>query len=85
MFNSLYTDVVSFFFSFFWKLNIGEHAGEARESERGTRERKKQIFSSSPNPCLLALASINPPQFIFYHARSTDFEEKIEGGLVFNL
>ena len=23
--------------------------------------------------------SINPPLFIFYHARSTDFEEKIEG------
>ena len=23
--------------------------------------------------------SINPPRFFFYHARSTDFEDKIEG------
>ena len=28
---------------------------------------------------LLRWWSINPPRIIFYHARSTDFEEKIEG------
>ena len=27
----------------------------------------------------LALASINPLRFIFYHSRSKDFEDKIEG------
>ena len=27
----------------------------------------------------LALASINPLRFIFYHPRSKDFEDKIEG------
>ena len=43
--NSLYTDIVLFFFSFFLKTS-----GE-----------------------------LNPLRFIFYHLRSTDFEEKIEG------
>ena len=48
---------------------------------RRARERKikKRLFSSSPTPTPLRWGSINPPRFIFYHARSTDFEEKIEG------
>ena len=33
----------------------------------------------SPTPTLLRWRSINPPRFFFYHPRSTDFEEKIEG------
>ena len=33
--------------------------------------------ASTPTP--LCWRSINPPQFIFYHERSTDFEEKVRG------
>ena len=36
------------------------------------------LFSSSPTPTPLRWRSINPLRFIFYNARSTDFEEKIE-------
>ena len=56
-----------------------------RESEASTRakrtgesERGASIFFF-PHPTPLRWRSINPPRFIFYHARSTDFEEKIEG------
>ena len=47
---------------------FGEFASEASARERF-------LF---PSP-LLVSNSINPPLFIFYRARSTDFEEKIEG------
>ena len=54
------------------------------------RRVKKIIFGDRPLPRLskgleseastpLRWRSINSPWFIFYHARSTDFEEKIEG------
>ena len=69
---SLYTDVV--FFLFFVLLeNIGVLESEAsrEQSERARCARKK----NTP----LRWRSINPPRFIFYHARSTNFEEKIEG------
>ena len=49
----------------------GEHASES-ESEREARERK----ITSPTPTPLRWRSINPPRFTFYHARSTDFEDK---------
>ena len=65
---SLYTDVVLFFFSFFSKTSAS------------SRERKIYLlFSSSPTTTPLRWWSINPPRFMFYHARSTDFEEKVEG------
>ena len=48
----------------------GEHASEASE-------REKEFFFPTPTP--LRCRSITPPRFIFYHACSTDFEEKIEG------
>ena len=54
---SLYTDVVLFFCSFFWKTSA--HARK--------------------HPCPVRWRSINPLRIIFYHTRSTDFEEKIEG------
>ena len=59
-----------------------ENEASTRESERGARERKitnDLLFSSSPTTTPLRWRSINPPRFIFNHARSTDFEEKIEG------
>ena len=71
---SLYTDAVLLFFSFFSKTL-------ASENERGAQERKiiNRIFSF-PNLKPLSLAvSKSPAVFVFYHARSTDFEEKIEG------
>ena len=54
------------------------------------RRAEKIIFGDRPLPRLskgleieastpLRWRSINPTWFIFYHARSTDFEEKIEG------
>ena len=52
----------------------GEHA-----SERERKINNDRLFSSSPTTTLLRWRSINPPRFIFIHARSTDFEEKIEG------
>ena len=75
--SSLYTDVVLFFFTFFVLFeNIGEHASEAN-----VRERKiKNVHFLLPTPTSLRRRSINPPGFfIFYHARSADSEEKIEG------
>ena len=77
---SLYTDVVLFFFSFFLKTLVSSRAKRACENERGARERKINfLFSSSPTPTPFRWRSINPLRFIFYNARSTDFEEKIEG------
>ena len=38
-----------------------------------------RLLSSSPTTTPLRWWSINLLQFIFYHSRSTDFEEKIEG------
>ena len=49
---------------------------------RGARERARtenKELSSSPATTRLRWRSINPLPFIFYHPRSTDFEEKIEG------
>ena len=41
---------------------------------------EEEKFSSSPTPTPLALAvDKSPAVFIFYDARSTDFEEDIEG------
>ena len=37
----------------------------------------KEPFFPTPTP--LRWRSINPPRLVFYHARSTYFEEKIEG------
>ena len=39
----------------------------------------RSIVSSSPTTTPLRWQSINAPWFIFYHVRSTDFEEKIDG------
>ena len=81
--NSLYTEVL-FFFSFFFK-NIGELSSEAStlERARSAREKNKErssIFFFPPtNP--LRWRSINPLRFIFYHSRSTDFEENLIAGL----
>ena len=44
-----------------------------------TKLRLSTNFLLPPPPTPLRWRSINPPRFIFYHARSTDFEEKIEG------
>ena len=69
---SLYTDVVFFFFSFFSRTS-------ASEDERGARERKiKNFLLLHPEPLPLAVSK-SPAVFVFYHARSMDFEEKIEG------
>ena len=39
----------------------------------------RRASSSSPTPLPFALAvNKSPAVFVFYHARSTDFEEKIE-------
>ena len=49
---------------------------------RGARERARKEnkeLSSSPTTTRLRWRSINPLRFMFYHPRSTDFEEKIEG------
>ena len=42
------------------------------------REKERRLFFSSPTTTPLRWRSINPLWFIFYHPRSTDFEEKIE-------
>ena len=47
--------------------------------QRGRRSRKKTIFFFlHPYPLVLAVNN-SPAVFVFYHAGSTDFEEKIEG------
>ena len=62
---SLYADVVLFSFPSFQK-----HRRAPQQSKR-TR--------TSPTTTPLRWRSINPLRFKFYHPRSTDFEEKIEG------
>ena len=62
----------TFYFSFV------HHERRAWENEHGARERKN-LFCSSSTTTSLHWRSINPPRFIFYHVRSTDFEEKIDG------
>ena len=62
---SLYTDVVLFLFSFFSK-----HRRARQQSKRAR---------TFPTTTPLRWRSINPLRFIFYHPRSTDFEEKIDG------
>ena len=62
---SLYTDVLFSFRSF-------------RVVERGARERKNKSIFFFPHHYPLALAVNKSPAVIFYHARSTDFEERID-------
>ena len=66
------------FRSFFSKTSASSRSSRGLENERGVRERKTNLFSSFPTPTPLRWWSINLPRFIFYHARSTNFEEKIE-------
>ena len=62
----MYSDVVLFFFSFFSQTSAGA------EIEKGN-------YFLFPHPYPLVLAVNNSPAvFAFYHAGSTDFEEKIE-------
>ena len=72
-----------FFFLFVLFENIGGFASErasARERAQSARKKNKErLFSSSLTPTPLRWRSINPLWFIFYHPRSTDFEEEIEG------
>ena len=78
---SLYTDVVLFFFSFFSKTSASSRAKRACENKRGAREGKiKNVyFLLPPTPTPLRWRSINPLRLVFYNARSTDFEKKLEG------
>ena len=67
-----------FYFSF-RSFRKHRHARERGEHASAEREEEKYIFSF-PHPYPFALAVNKAPAvFIFYHARSTDFEEKIEG------
>ena len=64
----MYTDVVLFFFWIFSKTSVS------------ARTSAEHLFFPSPHPTTLRWRSINPSGFsFFYHARSTDFEEKVEG------
>ena len=75
---SLYTDVALFFFPFFSKTSASE--ASVREQARSARRKNKErLFSSSPTPTPLRWRSINPLRLVFYNARSTDFEKKLEG------
>ena len=69
---SLYTDVVLFFFSFSFRKYR-----RAREKEKSVSWFR--LFYSSPTSTLCAGGQQIPRGFCFYHARSTDFEEKLEG------
>ena len=75
------TQALFFFIIFVLFENIGGLASEASARERAQSARKKnkeRLFSSSLTPTPLRWRSINPLWFIFYHPRSTDFEEEIE-------
>ena len=58
---------------FYFSFHPFQKHRRARGNERGVRERK------IPTTTLLRWRSINPLRFIFYHPRSTHFQEKIEG------
>ena len=66
--HTLYTDVVLFSFLFFWKTSLSAEC-----------KKEKWMTFVFPHPYPLRWWLINPLRFIFYHAHSTDFEEKIEG------
>ena len=86
--SSLFTDVGLFFFSFFSKTSAS--ARKKNKERLWTSLGKKRFIESLPHvkpyifffphsyPLALAVTK-SPAVFIFYHARSTDFEEKIEG------
>ena len=65
------TQTLFYFFSFFWKTSVSVRASAERKKE-------KYFLLLLPLPPL-RWRSKNPPLFIFYHLRSADFEEKIEG------
>ena len=46
-----------------------------RSFQKHRRARERSERATTP----VHWRSINPPKFIFYYARSTDFEEQIEG------
>ena len=72
-------------FFFFFSFTAVEGAKTRSEREK---EKIKRLFSSSPTTIPLRRRSINAPRFIFHHARSTDFEEKMDRSvnkLVLNL
>ena len=64
----MYADVVLFFFWIFSKTSV---------SARTSAEHLFFFFPPPYHPALAVNKSLGV--FIFYHARSTDFEEKVEG------
>ena len=71
----LYTHVVLFLFLFFWKASASARVRQTRERSERAGSATKISF---PHPYPFALGEINLPRFKFYHARPTDFEQKIE-------
>ena len=71
----LYTHVVLFLFLFFWKASASARVRQTRERSGRAGSATKISF---PHPYPFALGEINLPRFKFYHARPTDFEQKIE-------
>ena len=68
-----------FYFSFCCFQNVGELVSKTSAWKRAGSARKKINYFLLPlplPPC--AGGQFNPLRFIFYHPRSTDFEEKIE-------
>ena len=67
-----------FYFSF---RSFQKHRQAREQIERARKKNKVRLFlfSSSPTTTPLCWRSIKPLQVTFYHVRSTDFEEKIEG------
>ena len=83
--NKIFTNTVActhtlFYFSF---RSFRKHlrACKGARTSAATRKKNKELFSSSPTTTRFCWWSINLLRFIFYHLRSTDFEEKLIEGL----
>ena len=69
-----------FIFLFVLLENIGMRESEASTRAKRARSARKKYIFFFPHPYPFALAvNKSPAVFIFYHARSTDCGEKIEG------
>ena len=72
------SDVLACKQTFYFSFHSFQKRWWAKRARSARKKNKEYVYLSSPTTTPLRWWSINPLRFIFYHPRSTDFEEKIE-------
>ena len=73
------SDVLACKQTFYFSFHSFQKRWQAKRARRARKKNKEYVYLSSPTTTPLRWQPINPLRFIFYHPRSTDFQEKKEG------